>query len=236
MSIIYDALQKIQKARQADLLEKAAATAKASPKSDHPPIIAEKRIDADVSSPRFKLRLRLPRISISLPKFPKLTLPKIKLPRINVSSFMSRLPRIKFRISAGWIKATLMSVISVLAMGLVFILVQHMPEQRHVLISSITTPSFKVPFELKTAELKLTDVWNAVVNKMPKRRKIIASQYKADHLLNGVFISKRDSVAMINNRMFHVGDMVDGMMITSIEVGGIKVEHDDQEIYLLSQG
>jgi len=48
--------------------------------------------------------------------------------------------------------------------------------------------------------------------------------FKLNHILNGVFVSEDEKIAMVNNRFFNLGDDIDGMKIVSIEPDNIKLE------------
>ena len=69
----------------------------------------------------------------------------------------------------------------------------------------------------------------------PKKVVIDASQYKMKHVLNGVFISENETVAMINKSLFHRGDTIDGMTIASIDTEGVQMKHEDQVVFLNTQ-
>jgi len=49
--------------------------------------------------------------------------------------------------------------------------------------------------------------------------------YKLNHILNGVFVSDEEKIAMVNNRFFNIGDNIDGMKVISIEPDKIKLQH-----------
>jgi hypothetical protein len=61
---------------------------------------------------------------------------------------------------------------------------------------------------------------------------IVEAEYKSKHELNGIFVSPSETVAMINNKMVHLGDTVDGMRVASIDVLGVQLRHDEQIIFL----
>ncbi|MDR3491690.1 MAG: hypothetical protein P4M12_06555 [Gammaproteobacteria bacterium] len=56
--------------------------------------------------------------------------------------------------------------------------------------------------------------------------------YKKSHVLNGVFISSGDQVALINNKSFHLGDNVDGMKLVSLELNKVKLQNADSVLVL----
>jgi type II secretory pathway component PulC len=51
--------------------------------------------------------------------------------------------------------------------------------------------------------------------------------YKLNHVLNGVFVSEEEKIAMVNNRFFNIGDNIDGMKVVSIEPDKIKLQHEN---------
>jgi len=50
--------------------------------------------------------------------------------------------------------------------------------------------------------------------------------------LNGVFVSNAAQVAMINHRMFHVGDQINNMKVISIEYDGVKLANGEDVVIL----
>lgn len=50
--------------------------------------------------------------------------------------------------------------------------------------------------------------------------------------LNGVFLSEKDSIAMINDRAYKLGDMLNGMKIVSISLHKVMLQNDDEVIEL----
>lgn len=50
--------------------------------------------------------------------------------------------------------------------------------------------------------------------------------------LNGVLISGTEKIALINNQAFHLGDIVDGMKIVSIEVNSVKLQSGGELVEL----
>jgi hypothetical protein len=49
-----------------------------------------------------------------------------------------------------------------------------------------------------------------------------------DLVLNGVLLSDEEKLALINNKTFHVGDMVEGMRIVSIDFNSVKLANGKQ--------
>lgn len=187
MSIIYDALQKIQKTRRH------------ATESVRPAAIVNKRENENSSL---------------LPTMGK----KIRSFKIGSVSLFSKISR----------RAVAFSLASVAIFGVAFYFVsaRNIPEKNEMVISKITEI-------IPVASAK--EVWHALVSALPKRRTIVESQYKAHHKLNGVFLSSDEKLAMINNKMFHRGDEVDGMVVNSIDVEGVQMRREDQVIFLRSQ-
>ncbi len=55
---------------------------------------------------------------------------------------------------------------------------------------------------------------------------------KVNLSLMGVFISDDEKVAMINNRLMHIGDVIEGMKVVSIELEGVKLGGNNTVITL----
>lgn len=62
------------------------------------------------------------------------------------------------------------------------------------------------------------------VNTQQIIKPIVESAYQLNHVLNGVFVSEEEKVAMVNNRFFSIGDTIDGMKLISIELDKIKLQ------------
>lgn len=56
--------------------------------------------------------------------------------------------------------------------------------------------------------------------------------YKLKHVLNGVFVSDQEKVAMVNNRFFNIGDSIDGMQVVNIEPDKITLKNTNGIIEL----
>lgn len=56
--------------------------------------------------------------------------------------------------------------------------------------------------------------------------------YQSKHILNGVFVSEDEKVAMVDNRFFSIGDSIDGMKVISIESDKIKLQNNSGVIEL----
>jgi hypothetical protein len=63
---------------------------------------------------------------------------------------------------------------------------------------------------------------------------IAEADYRAKHILGGVFVSPTETVAVINTKMVHLGDTLDGMKVASIDTKGVKLQRDQQVIVLSS--
>lgn len=56
--------------------------------------------------------------------------------------------------------------------------------------------------------------------------------YKGNLVLNGVFLSDQDKIAMINNQPYHLGDKVSGLKIISMDMNSVKLS-DEKNIFVL---
>jgi len=56
--------------------------------------------------------------------------------------------------------------------------------------------------------------------------------FKKSHVLNGVFLSTNEKVALINNKSFHMGDTVDGMKLVSLELNKVKLQNSNSTLVL----
>jgi hypothetical protein len=65
--------------------------------------------------------------------------------------------------------------------------------------------------------------------------KINQAEFKTKHTLNGVYLSTDEKIALINNQFFHLGDLVDGMKIVSIESNRIILRHADNALILSTE-
>ena len=50
--------------------------------------------------------------------------------------------------------------------------------------------------------------------------------------LNGIFFSSQYKIAMINNHIFQIGDMVNGMKIVDIQYDNVQLEHGNHRLEL----
>lgn len=204
MSIIYDALQKTQKARQGE----------AETSQDKP--VGKPAIDSSVNSSSMKKRFNMKSLLSGF------SLPGIKMPASRLSSVNWRE---LFR--EEYIKPAMITGISAAILSMVFVLSRTSSSE----LPAVTMSEMHADVPAK-AMTEIKNLWQALIAAMPKRRTIIEAQYKKNHILNGVFISNSEKIAMINNRMFHRGDEVDGMIISEIDTEGVQLKHDDQMIFL----
>jgi hypothetical protein len=72
----------------------------------------------------------------------------------------------------------------------------------------------------------------AAILKDQSNIKSMAANFKLNHKLNGVFISDKNSFALINNKSFHLGDMIDGMKIVDLNINYVKLENTQQQVIL----
>lgn len=55
---------------------------------------------------------------------------------------------------------------------------------------------------------------------------------KAKFELGGTFLSDHERIALINNRTLHVGDTVNGMQITAIDLNSVTLKNEDATLIL----
>lgn len=67
----------------------------------------------------------------------------------------------------------------------------------------------------KTAPLPIV----SSVNLVPKETKLV---------LNGVFLTRKEKIAMINNKQYQVGDKIDGKQIISMNMNVVVLRKGDQ--------
>jgi hypothetical protein len=58
------------------------------------------------------------------------------------------------------------------------------------------------------------------------------TNYKSTHVVNGVYLSQQEKIALINNKFFHLGDSVDGMKLVSIESNRIVLRQADNALII----
>jgi type II secretory pathway component PulC len=61
------------------------------------------------------------------------------------------------------------------------------------------------------------------------------ANYKSSHVLSGVYLSDDEKIALINNKFFHLGDVVDGMKLVSIEANRIVLRYADNALILQTE-
>ncbi len=82
------------------------------------------------------------------------------------------------------------------------------------------------PMEQTAAILKIPD---DTIPAAPQNieKPVDAAAFQSKHTLNGVYVSEAEKVAMVNNRFFYIGDNIDGMKVTGIELDKIKLENQN---------
>jgi hypothetical protein len=58
------------------------------------------------------------------------------------------------------------------------------------------------------------------------------ADYKSSHILSGVYLSDEEKIALINKQFFHLGDVIDGMKLVSIEQNRIVLRYADNDLVL----
>ena len=64
----------------------------------------------------------------------------------------------------------------------------------------------------------------------PQPANTVATQ--GNYVLNGVFLSDQEKVALINNKPFHIGDTIDGLKVVAIELDSIQLK-DTKNTFVL---
>jgi hypothetical protein len=68
---------------------------------------------------------------------------------------------------------------------------------------------------------------------VPVATAVIEEPVPAKHMvLKGVLLSDQDKMALINNQPYHVGDVVEGMKIVSIEFNSVILRQGDRKLVL----
>lgn len=76
-------------------------------------------------------------------------------------------------------------------------------------------------------------VVKVVVAPKPKPKPVsMEAEFRRKHSLKGVFLSPQERLALIDNNMIHEGDIIDGMLIMAINMGGVTVKND-HEVFIL---
>lgn len=118
----------------------------------------------------------------------------------------------------------------IIAMLLAAIIVAHYPRfnNTNMAASQLNTVVLEVPDE--TIDPKTLSVPSQPIEPVASNSPLVLpfgdTEYESKHILNGVFVSDEEKIAMINNRFFNIGDTVDGMKIISIEPDKIKLQND----------
>lgn len=99
-----------------------------------------------------------------------------------------------------------------------------MPVINEVVTTPVATqPPVSSPTVASVQSLPVKPVVLQETNSLPSNSKLI---------LNGVLISGEEKMALINNQVFHLGDLVEGMKIVSIEMNNVKLQAGKQIVEL----
>ena len=135
-------------------------------------------------------------------------------------------PRFKMRVNIrdfDWPDVGLAALIGVLLVVSVSVYTVHFARKlsRHTIVASNhhAVPAI-VPAILKAAT-------PAAPTEMPAETMVMGAD-NTDLVLNGVLLSDEEKLALINNKTFHVGDMVGGMRIVSIDFNSVKLANGGQ--------
>lgn len=122
--------------------------------------------------------------------------------------------RTRFYHTAGVLPSRIMSIVSIITISALFAMAiytvyKYFPPLSSFHFAKTETP--KVSKQLPTP---------------PPIQHINQAVYKSKHFLNGVYVSDQEKFAMINFQMFHVGDMVDGLRVTSITTNSVTLQNN----------
>jgi hypothetical protein len=143
--------------------------------------------------------------------------------KVNRNHFKMRM-RINIR-DFDWPDVALAGVIGVLLVTSVSVYSIHFAHKfsHHTLVASNThhtaAPVAKAGLHQPVA--------NAAQVALPPET-VITGTDNTDLVLNGVLLSDEEKLALINNKTFHVGDMVGGMRIVSIDFNSVKLASGGQ--------
>ena len=83
---------------------------------------------------------------------------------------------------------------------------------------------------------KISTIDPPITFKLMQQQPVVASlpetEYRGKFILNGVFLSDDEKVALINNQSYHVGDTLDGMKIVGIDLNSVKFKLSNQILVL----
>lgn len=138
----------------------------------------------------------------------------------------------KVKVSPIWIDIGIMAIITILV---VFALVAYTPRVTHYFKTQKTQTKLPDVIQKPAPTAAVTPVIeNPILLRQTETQERIAFEtaFKNKHILNGVFLSDQDKVALIDNHSFHIGDVVDDMMIVGINVNSIKLQNGKYTIIM----
>jgi type II secretory pathway component PulC len=101
-----------------------------------------------------------------------------------------------------------------------------------VLLSAVVLYAYH-PFILKLFHRSAKVPLVAVVPAAPA---LVYAAPPPNLVLNGVLMSDENQTALINNQFFHLGDVVNGMKIVSIELNNVRLQRENEIVVLRTAG
>jgi hypothetical protein len=124
----------------------------------------------------------------------------------------------------AWIDLSIVGIIAVL---LIMVTAAYLPRVIKHFKSSAH------PVVQAAAATVVTDA-DKVISVTPEQEFTAVAGKNGNLVLNGVLLSTDDKLAMINNRSFHQGDIIDGMRIIDIELNKVKLQDGERILVLRS--
>jgi archaellum component FlaF (FlaF/FlaG flagellin family) len=116
----------------------------------------------------------------------------------------------------GWLDKAL--VVFIIAL-LVFILILYWPHfTKHQTAQQAVTAAPVIVQAVESAPLPTTLPMNEVASVIPASANNL--------LLSGVLVSDNEKLALINKKMYHIGDNVEGLKILSIDINTVQLQDD----------
>lgn len=123
-----------------------------------------------------------------------------------------------------WVDITLLSIIAAM---LIVNAVTYYPKLKKHFAKTITVTKSAAPLSVKTTNVVAIAPPAHLIAAPPKE-----IEYQGKLVLNGVLLSEQEKVALIDNQPMHVGDVVDGKKIISIEMNTVKLADKDNILIL----
>ena len=93
-----------------------------------------------------------------------------------------------------------------------------------------SVPSVMPPLSLSAASVPTNK--EPAISLTPPASMLNEAEFKNKHILNGVFLSHQENIALINNQAFHVGDTVENMEIVNISLNQVTLRDGKNTLQL----